>query len=307
MLIGILGDIHSQLSKPIQRCDDFVGAFWNKMYFIFDTFIKNKVDIILQPGDFFNDYGNDSSSLIYQLIVFFKKYTMHLYCIYGQHDLRFHNTHLPDIPLNILNEIGLVHIIDNYLKLDENVNLYGASFECEIPKIKKKNEFNILMIHDMIIKNKELWNGQTHYSKAKKLLTDTGFDLIVSGDNHQGFIEKTEEQLLINCGSLTRLSINQISHQPRFYIYNTEDHTFERYDVPIEKGEDVFKIIEKIELEDRQDELEDFTSTLQLKFKKQFSFRNNLNKILRKSKVSKSIKNLIEDSFILPKGKNKNG
>lgn len=49
---------------------------------------------------------------------------------------------------------------------------------------------------------------------ARDFLAKYGYDLIISGDNHLTFIEEYQGRILVNTGSLVRLSIDQKGRQP---------------------------------------------------------------------------------------------
>ncbi len=298
MIIAFLGDIHAKVNNPVNRKDDYGAAFWNKMNFIFDTCSLHDVDFILQPGDFFDKYGQDSLTLIYDLIIFLKHYEIPVYSIYGQHDLRFHNLEYDKLPINILNETDYFNIIKHQVIYpsdnDQHVVICGSSFGQDTPNRTEVKGCNILVTHQMIIKKKKLWPDQTEYVKANKLLSDTGFDIIVSGDNHQGFmINNKEGQMLFNCGSLMRSNIDQIDHQPRFYIFDTTTGKSNRFDIPIDDPEDVFRLDQKIEKDIHDYELGNFTTALNVQFKNEFSFKNNLKTLMKENKISDGVKHFI--------------
>ena len=301
MKFGILGDLHSRISNPVNRKDDYERAFWTKMEYTFDTFTDEDVDFVLQPGDFFDNYGRDPFDLVYDMMMFLKKYNIPVNTIYGQHDLRFHNLEYLKTPLNMLHHSDCVNIIKHqviYPSDNTPIIVSGASFGQDIPAVTElRDSINILLIHTMVIKKKKLWTDQTDFIKSNTLLNNTGYDIIVSGDNHQGFMIKNKSgQLLFNCGSLMRTNIDQVTHKPRFYIYDTQTKNYTQYDIPIDAPEDVFRLDKKMEKDAHDIELDDFTTALNVKFKNQFSFKNNLTTIIKKNDVHARSKAYIDDA-----------
>ena len=51
---------------------------------------------------------------------------------------------------------------------------------------------------------------------------------MVSGDNHQSFVEKYKDQLLVNPGSIMRSTIAQFDHKPKIYLWSSEDNEIKR-------------------------------------------------------------------------------
>jgi len=123
-----------------------------------------------------------------------------------------------------------------------NCTFYGSSFGEDIPEIIDKDSFNILVTHRMVIKGDTLWPGQTNFSQARSLLRKTKFDLIISGDNHQFFIERVKDSYLINCGSMMRQRVDQVDHVPAVVLFDTEKRDFEILDIPITPAKDVIDL-----------------------------------------------------------------
>lgn len=100
-----------------------------------------------------------------------------------------------------------------------------------------KGAFNIALVHTYVYNKKEfnseklaMWKSDAFLEKFK------GFDLVVSGDNHQPFVtESSDGRLLVNPGSLTRQAADE-AHQPRVYIFDTEMRKLEEHKFDIDPG-----------------------------------------------------------------------
>jgi len=293
MKFGILGDLHLRSTKPINRIDNFYYAQFNKLQQAFTVFEQHGCHAILQPGDFFNNYGNDSYELLFDVICFLKKQTIPIYCVLGQHDVRFHNLEIKNTPIQILNEMGLVHIINEVKALSNNVFIYGKSWGEAIPKIAfNNNKTNILLTHLMVIKNKKVWEGQKEYSTTK-FMKKRGFHFCICGDNHNAFIDGG----VINCGSLTRMSIDQMDHTPLYGIIDTDSLSLNMKHYDIAPSSDVFC---QDVVEEKREKIKEnsFVANLNADFAGEVSYRDNINYFLKQKRQRKRVKEIIEESLI---------
>jgi hypothetical protein len=148
---------------------------------------------------------------------------------------------------------------------DERVHWYGASWGQEIPVPRNNLMYNILVMHRMVIGDKKLWEGQTDYSQADKLLKDhPEYDLIITGDNHQRVIARDQRgRAVINMGSMMRSTIAQTAHEPGIAIFDTETRELTIVPIPTQPAEKVFAV-EKVAVEkERNEKLDLFVNSLQ--------------------------------------------
>jgi len=263
MKILATGDWHLTKNPPKKRIDDYPQN--DKVFYILNLAYKHNCSLILQPGDFFDSHKTNDylkRAIIYML----KEHNdIPIKTIFGQHDLRYHSSDTNNTPLRVLEAARVLDIL-TYEHSFANIHLYGASWFEDIPKIRHqdspKKDIHILVIHKMIIKDKLLWEGQENATKGNILLRNSGFDLIVAGDNHQSFAVSYKNKHLVNCGSLMRMTTAQLDHKPGVYIYDTEDRTIEKHYIPIEPAEKVFDLstVEKEKKENK--ELEAFVARL---------------------------------------------
>lgn len=257
MRLLITGDWHVRHTKPERRIDDYWRTVRIKINYILDLAVKERCDLILQPGDFFDSHkANDllKRYMIKRLI----KTNIKVITVFGQHDLRYHSSEIRNTPLSVLQAAEVAYIAPNWDPMDfGDVHIWGASWYDDIPKeVHSKNVYNILVMHKMVIENEKLWDGQEGQKFGNILLKTLPFDLIVSGDNHLSFLIATNTKRLVNCGSLLRSNIDQINHAPVVYVYDTQklgvEPTIEKHLIPIEPFEQVFNM-EKVEAEKQKD------------------------------------------------------
>jgi len=296
--IGLLGDLHLRASKPINRIDDYYSRQFEKLKQAYDIFEDLGCSFVIQPGDFFNNYGNDPYSIVYDAVAFLILYRIPTYVVFGQHDIRFHNKDLKDIPIQILNQTDLITKLEVtpkkiQISKDQWIYLYGVNWNESIPSVEKeKNVTKILVIHSMIIKGRKLWPGQTNFLQARHL-ANKNFDLVISGDNHQAFSYK---DTVINCGSLMRMNIDQKEHQPMFGVYDLEEG-LTLYDYDIELAEQVLKIKEAETQKINEQRKKEFSESLSSDFEGELDYRANIdNVIANKKRIRKRTKTIIEDA-----------
>lgn len=295
--IGILGDLHLRASKPINRLDtNYQEKQFTKLNQAFDSFAEEGCTCVVQAGDLFNNYGNDPYSITYETIAFLMLRKIPIYGVFGQHDIKFHNTEVTDIPIQILNKTNLFNRLTDeptLVGVNEDVALYGASWDEDIPDIIYNKKTNILVMHRMVIKGKKLWPGQTDYLQARRL-NKLGFDLIVSGDNHNAFTSGK----VVNCGSLMRMTIAQMDHEPIYAIYDTKTDKIKTYKYDIDPAKSVLNE-EKVREKQASDRYkDDFRASLNSDFEGELNYRENVNKVIKKRKrVRKRTKDIIEESL----------
>lgn len=301
MKILCLPDLHLTDSRPKERIDDYTEALKNKFLFIIETAKKN-CDLILQPGDFM-DSPSVSYDFLCWLIYYIKYCDIPIITTTGQHDLRYRNFH--NISLRTLSYACDNFIIlgdqNKYKKIDHkhNVTVYASPFNKEIPQIEKtlKKQFNILITHRMIVQEK-IWEGQTGAESSNLFLRNNKFDLIVSGDNHQGFIQSHKGRYLINCGSMMRSTIAQVDHKPFVVLFDTnEPDNFEIIKIPISVPKKVFDLQKKTDRKEIDANLDAFCNGLSKSKEMGLVIEDNLLEYYKENKIEKDLIEIIEENM----------
>jgi hypothetical protein len=121
-----------------------------------------------------------------------------------------------------------------------------------------------------------------------------GFDLIVTGDNHTPVIDERKGQILINPGSITRQTADQIDHRPRVYLFSVERKEYEA--VYLSAGEGMSR--EHIEgQEKREERISAFVESLSQTHDINLSFEENIKHFIIKNKVPKNIREKIYNAM----------
>jgi DNA repair exonuclease SbcCD nuclease subunit len=245
MKLLLTTDWHLDNNNPLCRTDlDYWGTVKNKIRFVFKTAIKNKCNYILNSADLFEmSVPYNVCFMLTELMSLFDEelinYKIPFITTAGNHDLPYHNlNNLNRSALGVLSKAGYVQILDDY---DQGTSIlkngtfikgfsYGVRFE-DAPE----NKCNIGMIHEYVFKKKvpEYMSGTT----AKDLVEMyEGWDLILSGHNHEHFVTDIGSTKVVNIGSLLRTKASQHSYIPQIGIYDTETKSLELINVPIQEN-----------------------------------------------------------------------
>ena len=79
------------------------------------------------------------------------------------------------------------------------------------------------------------------------------FKIVLSGDNHERFVVENPDQVLINNGSLVRLTKAQLEYEPGFHIVDTDTLEVKFFKIPITPYAKAFDM-DMINSEEEEDE-----------------------------------------------------
>ncbi len=274
----LCSDFHLREDVPVCRTDDFWSAQWKKIDFISELQKKHKCPVIC-AGDLFHTW-KPSPHLLSETI---KHLPEQFYVVMGNHDLPQHSLELSyKCGVNVLKEAKKLIILPNASWGQEPDEYCQYSFH---------TEHTILVWHIPTYKSESPYIGQT-VSSAKALLKKySQYYLIVTGDNHQTFVEEYKGRLLVNPGSLTRQTAGQTDHKPCVFLWYADTNTVEQVFIPIE--ENVISR-EHIEIkEKRNDRIDAFVAGLNTDWDSGVSFTHNLEIFYEKNKVEKEIKEMV--------------
>jgi len=244
MKLLAVGDFHLTNKKPENRKDDMVETQERKVDWILDLAIEEGVSAILQPGDLFDHY-HMPDYIKRKWIKYFKERNVTILTVPGQHDMRYHSSNIDNTPMGVLDASEVIKVLGEFPAVfphdDTTVMIYGAGWGAEVPKTVEGASCSVLVTHRMIIQEK-IWEGQEDAVKANQFLFRNKFHLIVSGDNHQSFNQTRGGRQLLNCGSLMRSRIDQVTHKPCVWIYDVVKEIAYQHYIPIEPFEDVMDL-----------------------------------------------------------------
>ena len=296
MLLGAGGDYHITARTPETRTDDYTEAILDKFQKVNDLFENAGCRAVLNAGDFW-DTEKEPYWLVNWMIEYFRNRLWSrkdwFYTVAGQHDQVNHTKNLENTPYQTLVSSGCMkHLGKNPVQIDpmEQTFIYGMSWGEKVPKIKNQDARNILVCHDLLVKEK-IWKGQENVKYAIDFLKQNKFDFIICGDNHRPFHEIYRGRVLIMCGSLGRLKSDQQDYQPYVYTIDTEKPgEFETIKVPL-RNKRVFDVSKKIKVKANKKELLKFIKTLDKRSKK-LSFKDKIEDKKQRIKSSELIEEI---------------
>jgi len=287
------GDLHITEERPRNRTDEnYFLTQAEKIKQILSIGNKHKAPLFL-PGDIFNHYKKPSNYLLQFYIQLFSNYPYKIYGVRGQHDLKLHSTDVEDTALAVLEAAKVIQIVN---PLEDYVCIYRASFGEEIPPVKDKAAFNILITHRMIVHNDKIWEQQENFDYAENLLRKhPEYDIIVSGDNHHYFHAEVQGRHLFNCGSLMRATTAQLEHVPKIVIFDLATKKFQEIPLSVKPIAEVFNL-EKVEKEKKERKNFDaFIKGLSETTTVAHSLKAKLEAALKANKVDKEIRNIFDE------------
>ena len=261
MKLGFFGDLHVTDKNPTNRKDIYLDEITRKMLWAYAGPFAD-CDAVFAPGDVFDSFrANDY--LKQHLIRIFLEGRKPVFVVYGQHDLRFHTSDKWNTPLKVLEAAEAAVCVSSSPVNFNGIYIYGASWGEDIPEIEDPDAFNVLVTHRMIIKDEKLWEAQTGHTMAQVLLRKNNFNLIVSGDNHQRFVDSYKGKWLVNMGSIMRTRIDQENHRPAVAVFDTDTQELKEFEIPIKPFSEVFKVEEAMREKEESEELNSFIEGLQ--------------------------------------------
>ena len=273
------GDIHLRDDKPVCRTDDFEKAQWDKLDFISSLQVKYNCPV-LHSGDLFHAWKS-SPYLLSKIIEHIPK---QFFSVLGNHDLPQHNLEqIGKSGINVLAKAGVLTII-------KGCHFGQEPTDEHIINIKQRK---LLLWHIMTYQTKEPYPGCTAPKAIKLLQENSDIDCILTGDNHNPFVEQYEGRILVNPGCMTRQTAAFADFLPRIYLYYADTNTVEAVYLPIEQG--VVSREHIIKKEEHDGRIDAFVSHLQGEWKVGISFEDNLKEFASVNNVEKPIMDIINN------------
>jgi len=279
-----IADLHLTVKTPRCRIDKYSDTQFEKLNWIFNVVNQSREKCLVIAGDIF-DRASEPYHVVKKFISLLKNYPLiKIYCVAGQHDQRFHTQGLDNTPLGIMEEFNVTIL--------KKKNINGIDFIGESWGEKPTNtNGDILVTHKMIIEDVPLFEQQENYISAKNILRDSGFKIIISGDNHLPFACKTKNKLLINCGSVMRSSKNQRNHTPFLWQVET-DGKFLKIPIPIRRKVFNVSLEEEGQEQETNKNLDDFITYVS-RNENQPNFQQVLKNIIQNNPLTDEVENKI--------------
>lgn len=284
LIIG--SDFHLREDTPVCRTDDFEAVQWSKLIKINQLQEAFQCPVI-HAGDLF-EHWKPSPSLLSKVIKYLPK---DFNTIYGNHDTPQHSLELIEKSgVYTLKTAGVLKVFFS--------GHFGTDIDGYTTMILPYSggERKILVWHVFNYKGKEPWPGCTAPSASRLLKKYPEYDLIVTGDNHQTFIEEDYDgRLLINPGSLTRQKADQINHKPCVWFYYAEENKAIPYYFNVDSS-----VISREHLEvvkERDERIATFVDKLKTDWKVEMSFEENLERFFEVNEIRPSVVQIIKKAL----------
>lgn len=281
----LTSDWHIRENNPSCRTDNFEETQWEKIRFI-SKLQKEHDCLIFHAGDLFEHWKPSP----YLLSKTMENLPNKFFTIYGNHDLPQHNLDLAD-------KCGTYTLIQSkHAELIKEAIHWGEEYEDT--KTFKFKDKRILIAHVMTYQGITPFPGCTD-SPARTLIRKyKNCDLIITGHNHQSFVENHKDRILVNPGGITRQTSDQADFEPKVYLYYADDNKVEVVKIPHKKGV-VIKPENVQNKEDRKERIDAFLSKLDSSSSNSIDFIDNIHKFLQKNdkEINKEVKEIILHSL----------
>jgi DNA repair exonuclease SbcCD nuclease subunit len=285
----LCSDFHLREDIPTCWTGDFQAEQWDSMDFIKNLQKKYNCPVIM-AGDVFHHW-KASPWLLTETI---KHLPAKFFPCLGQHDLPQHN-------IDLVNKSGFGTLREaEYFKTasdwELDVDIYFCHFG-QIPPTKvDRRTKHILVWHRMVFhKEKPYPDCPSELSATLTIRKFPQFDLLLFGDNHKSFSVTYGDQLLVNPGSLTRQTADQMDFQPRVALWYAETNTIDWVNIPIQQGVISREHIER--KEERNTRIDAFISKLDTDWKAEMSFEDNLEIFMKKNNTREAVQEIIYKSL----------
>jgi DNA repair exonuclease SbcCD nuclease subunit len=162
-----------------------------------------------------------------------------------------------------------------------------------IPIVMPKLNTQIKILHIMTYKGKAPWPGCTDPECHELFDWFPEADLIVTGHNHKSFTAKKGKQLLVNPGSLTRQTADQIDHKPCVFLYDSKQHKLKKHYLKIKDN-----VISREHLnvvKAKENRINAFIEKLKHGWDAGLSFEENIERGIKENKIPERIQQIIYD------------
>lgn len=277
----LTSDWHLREDTPVCRTDDFEAAQWDKVRQVSD--LQKKYDCpVLHAGDLFHHW-KPSPELLSKTI---KNLPRNFQTVYGNHDLPQHS-------MDLAHKSGV-----NTLATGDHITLLKEG-HWNIPPDKgfliryydAHEEIHGRIVgvwHKYVYTYKKPFPGVTPDEEGHRILKDfPDFDLLVTGDNHQSFVCKQDDRILVNPGSLTRQTSDQEHFEPCVYLYSAGENEVEAHYLDINEEAISREHLEK--KEERDERISAFVERLGTEWEGDLNFNENMKRFAKTNKIDNKV------------------
>lgn len=287
MKIGIYSDVHISRNSSIMPMYDDESNYTlrlknciNSMNSMYDYFITNDVDLIINCGDTFNSHTltADEIKSFFEIKREIGNNCINECMIIGNHD-KFNDDFSSVDVCNIVEQISVVQKYSYIDARSANVDIYMMSYfeakefnkhlEEMLLKYPRQNSKAILFMHGDIDGSLLYGNLRMEHQISKAKLIEC-FDLVINGHIHcmESIYNKANKQIL-NIGSLTTHSFaDSNKHVGHFAILDTDSMNVETINSSDQIVFRTYEVLNESDVENLKEKLlEDFKKIIKIKCK----------------------------------------
>lgn len=270
---------------------------YNQSYHYYGSELKEVKEIypILVAGDIFDKYNPPPEVVNYLIKSLPCLGLPHIYAIPGNHDLPAHRAE--DITKSaywtLVESERIRHLSKPFVV--GNLRIHPFPYGTPIRPLEEPHDLyqEIAVCHEFVYTDKTGYPGapeEQHLNNFRKRAR--GYDVVVVGDNHKPFIATKQRPVVVNCGSLSRRTIDQKDYKPRvWWLYS--DNTVEPHYLDISKDAPMVDMRDFSDVKINGIKLKKFLENLREIKESTIDFREAALRYLRKYKVEEEIKKYI--------------
>lgn len=212
----VCADIHLSAKPPRARKEEVDWFKAMRKPLIQMNELANHYNVpILCAGDVFHHWKADPA-----LINFALQWLPKMYAIPGQHDLPLHNIDLIEKSsfwtLCLTGKI--TPVINKEPIMVNDIIVHGFPYGRKLTQVEKniKGKYHVALVHDFLWIDDHGFPNAPKKQKALKIKDKVkGYQSVIYGDNHKGFLTKINNVTVFNCGSLMRRNSDQKEYMPQ--------------------------------------------------------------------------------------------
>lgn len=215
----VCSDLHLSHKPPIWRsCEpDWYAAMKRQLLELADLQTRLDDTLIYCAGDIFDKWNAPA-----ELINFAINTLPPMLAIPGQHDMPSHN--FEELDRSAYGTINYANAIRDISGGDDESQLGWRGFEwgAKPPQRKGEEFFGVSLIHEYVWMPGKSYKNDAEGGNTKQIAIKYDSKLVVSGDNHIHFYDKTNN--VYNCGGFFRRTKDQIDHHPCVGLVYSDFH-----------------------------------------------------------------------------------
>lgn len=274
----LCADIHLSYQPPVARSgeESWFAAMERPLKALRDLQEKHSCPVLC-AGDVFDKWNSPP-----ELINWAIERLPHLHAVPGNHDLP---NHRPDLSYRsaygTLVRAGRVTELGGWPLLHKGLAIYGRPWGEIVPEPRCPDLFQVLVTHQFLWVPGAGYEGAPRESRVSRKSEEfRGFDLVVSGDNHQPFEKSIRGGTqLVNMGGLMRRRTSDQHLEPRIGLLRASGAVSF---IPLDTSGDRLEVGKKEPPEcENSEEVESFVEALGAAGDSELDFRANVEQAMR--------------------------